>query len=90
LRLPVVGLGVTGLVRRPLASRLVTVTVVITAAMMASDRPVPICGTGTGPTRCTPDSSSASVMSFIPMKARMADRPAERCGTRPSSPPMRK
>jgi hypothetical protein len=49
--------------RRPAASRLVTVTVVITAAMMASERPVPICGTGTGPIRCTPDSSSAAARS---------------------------
>jgi hypothetical protein len=49
LRLRAGGLRFSGLVRRLAAIRLVAVTVVITAAMMASERPVPICGTGTGP-----------------------------------------
>src|SRR5258708_7664660 len=44
----------------------------ITAPMMASERPVPICGTGTGPIWGTPDSSSASAISFTPIKTRMA------------------
>ena len=59
-------------------SWLVTVMVASTPAMTATERPVPICGTGSGPIQPTPDACRASLMIFTPMKPRITDRPADR------------
>ena len=72
------------------ASRLVTVTVASTPPITYRDRPVLMCGTGTGPMRRIPECVSASASSFTPMKVRMADNPADRWTSRFSRPPIRK